>query len=223
MSGVAPPQMAGAPQFQAQQPPMSLTVGMPDPATIAKQKDAYSKMLEQQLKQGITVLDAQVKHQKDYLVAQADQQKKQFTMQIEMEVKQQEMQLQQQYAEQTMALQQQAAQQKAALEQQAMQLTMEYQQKKAEEDMQRQQFEMEKQQAEMQAKMSADMQKLGVQVPMMGGMQAQQTVMPNNFGVSGIGAPQMQVQQSQPVGQTYVYGPNGELIPKDDGMQQYAQ
>jgi hypothetical protein len=218
--------MAAAPQFQAQQPPMSLTVGtsgMPDPATIAKQKDAYSKMLEQQLKQGITVLDAQVKHQKDYLVAQADQQKKQFTMQIEMEVKQQEMQLQQQYAEQTMALQQQAAQQKAALEQQAMQLTMEYQQKKAEEDMQRQQFEMEKQQAEMQAKMSADMQKLGVQVPMMGGMQAQQTVMPSSFGVSGIGAPQMQVQQ-QPVGPTYVYGPNGELLPKDDGMQQqYAQ
>jgi len=221
MSGVAPPQMAGAPQFQAQQPPMSLTVGMPDPATIAKQKDAYSKMLEQQLKQGITVLDAQVKHQKDYLVAQADQQKKQFTMQIEMEVKQQEMQLQQQYAEQTMALQQQAAQQKAALEQQAMQLTMEYQQKKAEEDMQRQQFEMEKQQAEMQAKMSADMQKLGVQVPMMGGMQAQQTVMPNNFGVSGLGAASMQVQQ--PTGTTYVYGPNGELIPKDDGMQQPEQ
>merc|ERR1711915_1157378 len=202
MSGVAPPQA----NYQAQ-PPMSLTVGMPDPATISRQKDAYSKMLEEQLKQGITVLDAQVKHQKDYLLAQADQQ--------------QEMQLQQQYAEQTMALQQQAAQQKAALEQQAMQLTMEYQQKKAEEDMQRQQFEMEKQQAEMQAKMSADMQKLGVQVPMMGGMQAQQTVMPNNFGVSGLGAASMQVQQ--PTGTTYVYGPNGELIPKDDGMQQPEQ
>merc|ERR1711962_1794221 len=158
MSGVAPPA-----NYQPQ-PPMSLTVGMPDPNTISRQKDAYSKMLEEQLKQGITVLDAQVKHQKDYLLAQADQQKKQFVMQIEMEVKQQEMQL-------------------------------------------RQQFEMEKQQAEMQAKMSADMQKLGVQVPMMGQMQVpQQTMMPQSFSLG-------QTQAAQ-TGQTYVYGPSGELVPK---------
>jgi len=203
MSGVAPP-------FAQAQPPMSLTVGMPDPVTISKQKDAYSKMLDEQLKQGITVLNAQVKHQKDYLLAQADQQKKQFTMQIEMEVKQQEMQLQQQYAEQTMALQQQAAQQKASLEQQAMQLTMEYQQKKAEEDMQRQQFEMEKQQAEMQAKMSADMQKLGVQVPMMGQLNVMQQ-QPQGFPMqTNLGATMG--------GQTYVYGPNGELVPKEEAQ-----
>jgi hypothetical protein len=122
------------------------------------------------------------------------------------------MQLQQQYAEQTMALQQQAAQQKASLEQQAMQLTMEYQQKKAEEDMQRQQFEMEKQQAEMQAKMSADMQKLGVQVPVMGQMNVQQTMMPQSFNLGGM----QQTQAPQASGPTYVYGPNGELVPKEE-------
>lgn len=60
--------------------------GMPDPATIAKQKDSYMKMLDEQIKQGTQVLEAQVKHQKEYLVGQADQQKKQFLMQIDMEV-----------------------------------------------------------------------------------------------------------------------------------------
>merc|ERR1712226_1647818 len=118
-----------------------------------------------------------------------------------------QMALDQQRMEQLMALQQQSAQQKAALEQQAMQLTMEYQQKKAEEDMQRQQFQMEKQQAEMQAKMSADMQKLGVQVPMLGQM-ATQPAAPMYTQQSGFALGQTQVG----TGQTYVYGPNGELV-----------
>ena len=48
-------------------PPQPLTTGMPDPATIAKQKAAYSKMLDDQLKQGKDVLDHQVKYQKEYL------------------------------------------------------------------------------------------------------------------------------------------------------------
>jgi len=207
-SGIpAPTQAMAQAGFMPAQAPMPLTTGMPDPVTITKQKDSYNKMLDEQLKQGVSVLEAQVKHQRDYLSAQAGQQKKQFDMQIEMEVKQQEMALQQQYAEQTMALQQQAAQQKAALEQQAMQLSMEYQQKKAEEDMMKQQYEMEKQQQEMQIKMQREMEKLGVQAPQM------------QFGVPQMPGMSMQVpaggipQQEQ--GQTYVYGPNGELIPKE--------
>ncbi len=56
---------AAAPQMQA---PAPLTTGMPDPNTIKKQKEAYVKMLDEQYKQGIMVLDAQAKHQKDYLV-----------------------------------------------------------------------------------------------------------------------------------------------------------
>ena len=57
-------------------PPQPLTAGMPDPATIAKQKDVYMKMLDEQVKRGTQVLDAQAKHQKEYLLGQADQQKK---------------------------------------------------------------------------------------------------------------------------------------------------
>jgi hypothetical protein len=71
-----------------------------------------------------------------------------------------------------------------------------------------QQFEMEKPQAEMQAKMSADMQKLGVQVPMMGQLNVHQ-MQPQGFPMqTNLGATMG--------GQTYVYGPNGELVPKDD-------
>merc|ERR1719456_2089029 len=40
-------------------PPASVLASMPDPATIAKQKDGYTKMLDDQLKQGTTVLAKQ--------------------------------------------------------------------------------------------------------------------------------------------------------------------
>merc|ERR1711885_113015 len=104
--------------------------------------------------------------------------------------------------EQLMALQQQAAQQKAALEQQSMQLTMEYQQKKAEEEMQKQQFEMEKKQQEMQMKMQEEMAKFQG-----GGAMGTQL-----FTTPGLGA--MQTNMPGGAGQTYTYGPQGELIPK---------
>merc|ERR1712194_487359 len=144
----------------AMMPPQPLTMGMPDPATIAKQKDAYMKMLDEQVKQGTQVLEAQVKHQ--------------------------EMALDQQRMEQLMALRQQSAQQKAALEQQSMQLTMEYQQKKAEEEMQKQQFEMEKKQQEMPKFQGAG----------------------QLFTTPALGT------RAPSSGQTYTYGPNGELVPK---------
>merc|ERR1719395_452914 len=81
-------------------PPSSVLAGMPDPATIAKQKDGYMKTLDEQLKQGTTVLDQQMKYQKDYLYAQADQQKKQYIMEVDQQVKTQEMGLSQQYNQQ---------------------------------------------------------------------------------------------------------------------------
>merc|ERR1719199_385710 len=96
-----------APAAGAPVPPQPLTTGMPDPATIAKQKAAYSKMLDDQLKQGKDVLDQQVKYQKEYLAAQAEQQKGTFLMQLEQQVKSTEFSLQQQYSEQLMEMQQQ--------------------------------------------------------------------------------------------------------------------
>merc|ERR1712199_19298 len=63
-------------------PPQAVTAGMPDPATVQKQKEGYMKMLDDQLQQSSTVLDQQMKYQTNFLAAQADQQKKQFAMQV---------------------------------------------------------------------------------------------------------------------------------------------
>ena len=160
MSTSAQPQM---PLSFPGQTPQPLTAGMPDPKTIAAQKVAYEKMLEQQYTQGSAVLQAQASHQKDYLRSQAAQQKQQFIMQIDMECRQQEMALEQQRKEQLMALQQQATQQRSALEQQSMQLTMDYQQRATEEQVQKQQYEMERQQAEVQRQMAEEMTKFQMQ------------------------------------------------------------
>eukprot|EP00392_Amoebophrya_sp_AT5.2_P004218 g4226.t1 len=92
-------------QYSFHSAPAPKTAGIPDPATVQKQRDAYLNMLEQQMKQGVMALDAQMKHQKEYLAAQAEQQKSQFAMQVDLETNQQQMALQQQYQEQKMTLQ----------------------------------------------------------------------------------------------------------------------
>jgi len=154
---VLPPGGGAAAQLA---PPASATAGIPDPGAIARQKDVYLKMLDEQLKQGVTVLDQQVKYQRDYLNVQCEQQKKQFLLQLDQQMKAQEMVLTQQYNEQLMALQMQAGSQKAALEQQAMQLTMEYEQRKAEEHMYRQQYEIQRQQSDMATRLAQDYQRM---------------------------------------------------------------
>jgi len=68
------------------------------------------------------------------------------------------------------------------------------------EEMQKQQYEMEKQQYEMQMKMQKEMEKF--QGAAGGGMM---------FG--GLNA-SMMGQPTQQQGQVFMYGPNGELIPK---------
>merc|ERR1719316_884853 len=82
-SYVPPPAM---PAMPATVSPQALTAGMPDPATVQKQKDGYMKMLDDQLQQSSTVLDQQMKYQTEYLAAQAGQQKKQFIMQVDQQV-----------------------------------------------------------------------------------------------------------------------------------------
>lgn len=211
--------VAGAQTYQTlpmqQMGGVQTTATMPSPATIEKQKAAYEKLLQDQLKQGMTVLDTQVNHQKDYLAAQARQQKMQFAMQIEMEVKQQEMALQQQHLEQSMSLQQQVSEQQAQLQHQAMMLTMEYQQKKTEEEMAQQAYDMEMKQIELQNKMQTEMSRLGVQVPPTPQLSTQRTMTSHMFPSSAYSAtPTSAVVQEQAA--TYVYGENGELVPREE-------
>ena len=41
-----------------QAPPVALTAGMPDPITISKQKEAYVKMLDEQITEGMLLSDS---------------------------------------------------------------------------------------------------------------------------------------------------------------------
>jgi len=205
--GPAPPSMMGGPMPHPGGPPTgggrgewppppSLTQGIPDPGAIARQKDVYLKMLDEQLKQSVTVLDQQVKYQRDYLNVQCEQQKKQFLLQLDQQMKAQEMVLTQQYNEQLMNLQMQAGTQKGALEQQAMQLTMEYEQRKAEENMYRQQYEMQRQQTDLHSRMTQEHQRMATQQPgqPLAGMQGMPPYMqqlPTQYGPPSQGGYQM--------------------------------
>ncbi|CAD7926462.1 unnamed protein product [Amoebophrya sp. A120] len=234
----------GQHHLQHQHPQQFLNVhhqhvaGLPDPASVQKQKETYMKLLDSQLAQGVQALDVQLKQQRDAINSQADQQKKAFNMQVDMEVKAQEMHLQQQYQEQQLQLQQQAQQQKSQLEQQAMQLTMDFQQKKAEEEMQRQQYEMERQQQELQMKLQNEFHSMQAQLTssLPAAFQFHQGVAESAFKPNGQPFfPQHQAglhalmsdvhgkdlnmtastaHSVRTDTEIYVYGPNGELIPK---------
>jgi len=127
-------------------PPVSLTQGMPDPATVQRQKEGYVRTLDDQLRKGAVQLDTEHKQQRDLMHQAAEGQKKQFGMQIDQQVKMQEMDLDQQFLQVLQYVKQQATRQRAILEQQAMQLSFEYQEKKVEEDMLAHQFELSKHQ-----------------------------------------------------------------------------
>ena len=60
--------------------PAPLTLGMPDPATIQKQKLQYMNMLNMQVKSAGASLDAQLKYNRDFMYQQAKQQKAQFAI-----------------------------------------------------------------------------------------------------------------------------------------------
>merc|ERR1719345_354833 len=117
------------------QPPQRLTEGLPDPGAIESQKAAYTKGLDEQLRQGAAILNQQLKQQMDQLHQLGDQQKKKYFVQVDHEIKSQELGLQQQFKEQLLMVQQAAAQQKRILGQQATSLLLEYNQKKAQEDL----------------------------------------------------------------------------------------
>merc|ERR1719197_2471414 len=117
------------------QAPQRLTQGIPDPASIEQQKAAYSKGLDEQLRQGAAILNQQLKQQMDQLHQLGEQQKQKYFVQVDHEIKSQELGLVQQFKEQLLMVQQAASQQKRILGQQATALLLEYNQKKAQEDL----------------------------------------------------------------------------------------
>eukprot|EP00397_Hematodinium_sp_SG-2012_P040374 GEMP01044223.1.p1 GENE.GEMP01044223.1~~GEMP01044223.1.p1 ORF type:complete len:264 (+),score=59.17 GEMP01044223.1:204-995(+) len=73
-----PARRSGGPYLRGggpvQGPPVPLTVAIPDPPSIEKQKVAYVRMISEQLKQVNQVLDHQMQYQKQFLTTQAKQQ-----------------------------------------------------------------------------------------------------------------------------------------------------
>eukprot|EP00930_Biecheleria_cincta_P067943 TRINITY_DN5492_c0_g1_i4.p1 TRINITY_DN5492_c0_g1~~TRINITY_DN5492_c0_g1_i4.p1 ORF type:complete len:586 (-),score=115.05 TRINITY_DN5492_c0_g1_i4:114-1871(-) len=147
---------------EPQEPP-SLTAGIPDPASIDRQKANYSKGLDDQLKHGTDVLAQQLQQQSDYLFKMGDQRKRQYALQVDQEIKQREMELAQQHNEQLLLLQQAAQQQKSALEHQANALLLEFHQKKSQEDLIFQQYQFQKRQYETQLQYNEEMKELQAQ------------------------------------------------------------
>eukprot|EP00397_Hematodinium_sp_SG-2012_P037614 GEMP01040790.1.p1 GENE.GEMP01040790.1~~GEMP01040790.1.p1 ORF type:complete len:295 (+),score=68.97 GEMP01040790.1:204-1088(+) len=155
-----PARRSGGPYLRGggpvQGPPVPLTVAIPDPPSIEKQKVAYVRMISEQLKQVNQVLDHQMQYQKQFLTTQAKQQKSQFAIGINQQVQHQEMGLSQQYQQQLLQMQAQVQNLKLRLAQQAMMLTLEYEEKRNQEAVMEQQFILQKQQQEMQLKMHRD-------------------------------------------------------------------
>lgn len=141
------------------QEPHRLTAGLPDPEAISTQKAAYHVSLEDQMKQGETLLMQQQKDQLENIRQAAEQQKTQFLEQLESQVKQQEMQLQQQYSKQMTDLQQHCMHQKMLLEKQAAELTQEYNMRKVQEDMLDKEYASQRARYEEHMRGANDMQK----------------------------------------------------------------
>merc|ERR1719506_85176 len=166
-SYVAPPvtvqqtaSYVAAPQQAVAGPPVALTEGIPDPASIKSQQDAYAKALEKQYQDGAAAIAQETKVKKEMLGEQAKQQKAQYQLQVQSQLQAQNLLLDQQMNSQLMMLQEAAMAQKSALEQQAAALTLEWQQKKAEEDMLQKQYEIQKQYYDAETKLAAQFQKV---------------------------------------------------------------
>merc|ERR1719478_298379 len=141
-------------------PPARLTQGIPDPSAIESQKAAYSKGLDDQLRQGAAILNQQLKQQMDQLHELGDQQKKKYFVQVDHEIKSQELGLVQQFKEQLLMVQQAAAHQKRILGQQATALLLEYNQKKAQEDLLMEEYQHQKNAYDYQTRFSQEQSQL---------------------------------------------------------------
>lgn len=145
---------------QPAEPPPSLTAGLPDPESVERQKKEFAHNLDQQLKQGIALLEQQKREKTNYVHATADQRKKKYANQVDSQTSQTLLGIEQQHSQQLMLLQTAAAQQKALLDQQAMALKMEYEQKKAKEDMMQRHYQLQKHHFEAQQRLGTELDQL---------------------------------------------------------------
>jgi len=131
----------------------TLTGGLPDPAAIESQREAYSRSLEHQLERGNLSLQEQHKLRKQQLYNAAQQRKQALMLQVEQQMRLEEMALDEQTNQAMMGLKKAALDQRAALDQQAAGLTLEYQQRKMHEEFAATQAEIHRQYVELNLKL----------------------------------------------------------------------
>jgi len=137
---VAAPQVAfGMPQ------PVKLTQGMPEPALLEREKAAYNKALEAQLKKQTDAVLAESAIKKKMLEQQATTQRAEFELQLDERLKMSCLQVDQEANQQCNGLREAAITQQTALEEQAAIKTADYNKKKALEDFSFKSYEVQKQ------------------------------------------------------------------------------
>lgn len=142
-----------------------ITTGVPAPTEIEKQKAAYSKRLDGQMRYEQEILKMSELHQSQIIYQAAEAQKRQACLAIEQQARQQELQLQQQTSNQMMGMQQELQNWKILLEKQANELVMEYQRKKSAEELMLAQFDAQQKALEMQAQLTGKLQASRIERP----------------------------------------------------------
>lgn len=150
----------GVTPAQARDQVMQLTSGVPLPDEIDKQKVAYSKRLDGQLKYEEELLKMTQQQQTQFIYQAAEAQKRQACLAIEQQARQQELQLQQQTTAQMMGMQQELQSWKLLLERQASELTMEYQTRKNQEELMLAQIDAQQNTYMMQARLAGQLQNM---------------------------------------------------------------
>lgn len=145
-----------------------LTEGLPDPASIDMQKQAYLRQLEEQENMALAMLEQRRREQLDLVKNQGEAQKKAYNLQVDQEVQKHDLALSQQQGEHMMVLNQQYSSQRGVLEQQANQIVLEYQHKKAHEDMLMHQYQLQREMHDSMQKYEADLNSIhsSVRTPM---------------------------------------------------------
>merc|ERR1719359_1078385 len=133
--------------------------GLPDPDTVAKQKNAYKQALDKQFQHALKQIEGQKNAVKQIPRQNAQQQKDQYSLQARSQLEAKKWELDTQLNSQLIMLQETAMQHRKILEEKAAALTLDYQQRKASEELLVKQYHIQKQFVDKEVALNAEFQK----------------------------------------------------------------
>jgi len=158
-------QSAQAAQADGNAPVAALTSGIPDPATIAKQKDTYAKQLEDQLNQGTKLLQTQHDEMLAKLRQECQTKKAMYHLQVDQQVKLHEKEFADQYHDNMMNLQHTVQQHRTMLDIEATKLHHQYNHQKTQQDFHLAIGQKHKETSEAQVKIHSELAKMNPSLP----------------------------------------------------------